>query len=107
MLDVIKILREIHQQDVTIPAAMEPVIPAQLIAQAIHSEMDALSRKGRAVVVDQRPRQHRHESLVAYATLHHALLKVHGFDVPRFTSLVKIELDEALTHILAVFQARP
>ena len=69
-----------------------------------YGEIVPLAAQARAVVVDERPGEHRHEAIVTQAPLHDSFGDMDAPNMPRLSPLHNIELVKALGAVSPGYQ---
>lgn len=96
---IVEELSKVEQEDIPLLAVL-PVMLLEMLGQTPHSKVITFPIHRRTVVVDECPGEHRHDGIIAQASLNDTLTYDSTPDVSVLTTLVQIELVEARRLVL-------
>lgn len=93
MGSVVKVFAEVHDENITI-AAMLPIISVKMLGETINGKCISFTLHTCTVIVDEFPRKHGYQRIVAQASLYDALSEGHTLNVANLATLKYIKLEE-------------
>lgn len=106
MRNAVEELAEVEQQNIAF-RSMLLIVPAKMNAEPPDSKVVSFVLDGRAVIVNKRPAQNRHQCKVAQTALNNPFVEVDASNVAWFSTFHQIKLIKACAPKGSVHQLLP